>query len=120
MLENREYKAISYDKDADTVYVTFSTGPVVARTLEVLADWLPVLMDVDAKGNPVGLEIVGVRQLGLEYIIQKLEQKTGNQEPEHKPNPVEMLRKLHMSGQSLDPETAETYLAEVYEDRWGF
>ena len=53
----------------------------------------------------------------LENREYKAERKTGNQEPEHKPNPVEMLRKLHMSGQSLDPETAETYLAEVYEDR---
>jgi hypothetical protein len=28
-----------------------------------------------------------------------------------------MLRQLHDSGQSLEPEKAEAYLAQVYEDR---
>jgi hypothetical protein len=36
---------------------------------------------------------------------------------DQKPNPVEMLRQLHDSGQSLEPEKAEAYLAQVYEDR---
>jgi hypothetical protein len=36
---------------------------------------------------------------------------------DQKPKPVEMLRQLHDSGQSLDPEKAEAYLAQIYEDR---
>jgi hypothetical protein len=39
------------------------------------------------------------------------------QAEDQKPNPVEMLRQLHDSGRSLDPEKAEAYLAQVYEDR---
>jgi hypothetical protein len=34
-----------------------------------------------------------------------------------KPDPVRMLRELQESGQALDPTLAESYLAEVYEDR---
>ena len=34
-----------------------------------------------------------------------------------KPDPVAMLRRLHEKGGGLDPQKAEAYLAEVYEDR---
>jgi Ribbon-helix-helix protein, copG family len=56
-------------------------------------------------------------KVSLAEVVRRAVAQAEAQAPEDKPNPVNLLRQLHDSGQSLDPETAETYLAQVYEDR---
>jgi hypothetical protein len=51
-----------------------------------------------------------------EVVRRSVEQAENRSETE-KSNPVDMLRELFASGGGLDPETADFYIAEVYEDR---
>ena len=53
---------ITYDKEADAMYLYFQSGKKVARTVE-LAD-LPIA-DLDTRGKVVGIEVLcASRQLG--------------------------------------------------------
>ena len=64
------------------------------------------------------LRILSVRwKVSLAEVVRRAVAQAEAQAQDQKPNPVEMLRQLHNSAQSLDPEKAEAYLAKVYEDR---
>lgn len=53
---------ITYDKQADAVYLYLQKGKKVARTVE-LADLL--MADLDKKGKVIGVEIIGAsKQVG--------------------------------------------------------
>ena len=56
-------------------------------------------------------------KVSLAEAVRRAVAQAESQLQERNPNPVEMLQQLHDSGQSLDPEKGEAYLAEVYEDR---
>jgi hypothetical protein len=56
-------------------------------------------------------------KVSLAEAVRRAVAQAEAQAPDQKPNPVEMLRQLHDSGQSLDPQKADAYLAQVYEDR---
>ena len=49
---------ISYDKDADALNIVLKIG-TVNKTVEVSSD---VFLDLDKKGNPLYLEILGVSE----------------------------------------------------------
>ena len=49
---------ITYDKTIDALNVTLKLGKV-AKTIEVAPE---VLLDMDAKGNPLYLEIIGASE----------------------------------------------------------
>ncbi len=49
---------ISYDKDVDALNVSLRAG-VVAKTVEIAPE---VLVDLDKKGNPLYLEIIGASE----------------------------------------------------------
>ena len=49
--------------------------------------------------------------------VRRSLEKAEEQAEMEKPNPVEMLRDLFAAGKGLDPATADSYIAEVYEDR---
>jgi Ribbon-helix-helix protein, copG family len=51
-----------------------------------------------------------------EVVRRSVEQAEKAAAPE-RPDPAAMLRELFASGGGLDPETADAYIAEVYEDR---
>lgn len=51
-----------------------------------------------------------------EVVRRSVEQAEKQAEPE-KPDPVAMLRELFASGGGLDAKIADSYIAEVYEDR---
>jgi hypothetical protein len=50
-------------------------------------------------------------------VVRRSLEKAERQTEEQKPNPVEMLRHLFVTGQGLDPEKGNAYIAQVYEDR---
>ena len=59
------------------------------------------------------LRVLSVRwKVSLAEVVRRAVAQAETQAEEQKPNPIEMLRQLHESGQSLDPEKAESYLAE--------
>ncbi|MBI2888713.1 MAG: DUF2283 domain-containing protein [Candidatus Liptonbacteria bacterium] len=49
---------ITYDKKVDALNVTLKSGKV-AKTIEIAPE---VFLDVDAKGNPLYLEIIGASE----------------------------------------------------------
>lgn len=49
---------ISYDKEADALNIVLKTGPV-DKTVEVSSE---IFLDLDKKGNPLYLEILGVSE----------------------------------------------------------
>jgi len=50
---------IEYDQEANALYITLREAPVV-RTNEVTNAFI---IDLDAEGRPIGIEILDVRQL---------------------------------------------------------
>ena len=50
---------IEYDKEANALYITLREAPV-ATTNEVTEAFI---IDLDAEGRPIGIEILDVRQL---------------------------------------------------------
>ena len=50
---------IEYDQEANALYITLREA-LVATTNEVTDN---LIIDVDADGSPIGIEILGVRQL---------------------------------------------------------
>lgn len=51
-----------------------------------------------------------------EVVRRSVEQAEKQAEPE-KPDPIELLRRLHESGGGISPEQAGEWLAEIREDR---
>ena len=49
---------ITYDKEVDALNVSLRPG-IVSRTLEIAPE---ILLDVDKKGNPLYLEIIGASE----------------------------------------------------------
>ncbi len=49
---------ISYDKEADALNIVLKSGPV-NKTVEVSSE---IFLDLDKKGNPLYLEILGVSE----------------------------------------------------------
>ena len=49
---------ISYDKEADALNIVLKTGPV-DKTVEVSSE---IFLDLDKKGNPLYLEILGASE----------------------------------------------------------
>ncbi|MBA3651678.1 MAG: hypothetical protein H0W66_09420 [Chthoniobacterales bacterium] len=50
-------------------------------------------------------------------VVRRSLEKAEQQAEIEQPNPLEMLRALFASGKGLDPATAGSYIAEVYQDR---
>ncbi len=50
---------IEYDREANALYITLREAPV-AKTREVTEQFI---VDLDADGKPIGIEILAVRQL---------------------------------------------------------
>ena len=61
---------VRYDPEADALYIRLREG-TIAETEEVSAG---VMLDVDAEGNPVGLEILNAsRRLGQQPLTVEVE-----------------------------------------------
>lgn len=55
---------LTYDREANALYLRFSTNPIA----ETIAFSESVYLDVDAAGEPVGLEILDATSTALERI----------------------------------------------------
>ncbi len=59
---------VVYDKEIDSKYVKIGTGRRVAKTKK-LEDWL--LVDHDAKGNVIGVEILWASEHPMIFSVSK-------------------------------------------------
>jgi uncharacterized protein YuzE len=62
---------VEIDTEASAAYVRF-TRAKVAKTLRHGAKWPIVTIDVDARGQVVGLEFVGVKKFNLGYLLKQV------------------------------------------------
>lgn len=61
MDKDRERVRVSYDASCDVLYLLFKEGP----SDEVVEAGPDVMLEIDEKGNVMGLEIWGARKSGL-------------------------------------------------------
>jgi uncharacterized protein YuzE len=62
---------VEIDTEARATYVRFKRAKV-ARTLRHGSKWPIVSMDLDAHGEIVGVEFVGVRKFNLDYLLKRV------------------------------------------------
>ena len=65
---------VEIDTEASAAYVRFKQAKV-ARTVRHGAKWPIVTFDLDARGEVVGIEFVGVKKFNLGYLLQRLPMK---------------------------------------------
>jgi uncharacterized protein YuzE len=64
----------SYDSRGDVLYLTFARQKA-ARTVELLADWPMVMVDVNDEGKILGMEFIGVKQFGVDTFVRLLQER---------------------------------------------
>jgi len=62
---------VEIDTEASAAYVRFKRAKV-ARTIRHGAKWPIVTIDVDARGQVVGVEFVGVKRFNLGYLLRQV------------------------------------------------
>ncbi len=66
---------VEIDTEASAAYVRFKHSKIV-RTLRHDSKWPVVTLDLDARGEVVGVEFVGVKQFNLGYLLKRAPLKT--------------------------------------------
>ena len=61
---------VELDSEARAAYVRFSRKKV-ARTQPIMTDGCIVTVDFDARGDVVGIELVGVEEFGIVPLLKK-------------------------------------------------
>src|SRR5689334_4093872 len=62
---------VEIDTEATSAYVRFRRAKI-ARTLRLSTKWPIVTMDLDAHGDVVGIEFVGVKKYNLAYLLKRV------------------------------------------------
>ena len=75
---NANPEDFSYDPKGDVLYITFSREKAV-RTVELLADWPMLLVDVNDQNQIIGIEFVGVKQFGFDAFVRLLKERLAQQ-----------------------------------------
>jgi uncharacterized protein YuzE len=65
---------VEIDTEAGSAYVRFKRAKI-ARTLRHGSRWPIVTIDLDAHGQLVGLEFVGVKEFNLAYLLRRVRLK---------------------------------------------
>jgi uncharacterized protein YuzE len=60
---------VEIDTEASAAYVRFKRAKV-ARTLRHDSKWPIVTLDLDARGEVVGVEFIGVKKFNLGYLLK--------------------------------------------------
>ncbi len=62
---------VEIDTEAGAAYVRFKRAKI-ARTLRHSSRWPIVTIDLNARGEVVGVEFVGVRRFNLGYLLRRV------------------------------------------------
>lgn len=71
VVECKTPPTVEIDTEASAAYVRFTRGKV-ARTLRQSTKWPIVTIDLDARGQVVGVEFVGVKKFNLGYLLRQV------------------------------------------------
>jgi uncharacterized protein YuzE len=69
-VESDSLPVVELDTEAQAAYVRFREGKV-ARTKRVETETVVVTLDLDADGNILGLELIGVKDFTISSLLQK-------------------------------------------------
>ena len=70
MVKCKTPPTVEIDTGASAAYVRFKRTKI-ARTLRHSTKWPIVTIDVDARGQVVGVELVGVKKFNLGYLLEQ-------------------------------------------------
>ena len=66
---------VEIDTEASAAYVRFRRAKV-ARTVRHKSKWPIVTIDLDARGQVIGIEFVGVKKFNVNYLLKQVPLKT--------------------------------------------
>ena len=71
VMRSKRSPTVEIDTEVSAAYVRFKRGRV-ARTVRHPAKWPIVTFDLDARGELVGVEFVGVKRFDLAYLLKQV------------------------------------------------
>jgi len=71
LVRSRTAPTVGIDTEASAAYVRFKQAKV-ARTVRHSSKWPIVTLDLDARGDVVGVEFVGVKKFNLGYLLKRV------------------------------------------------
>jgi len=71
VVKTKTAPTVEIDTEARAAYVRFKRAKI-ARTLRYGPKWPIVTLDLDARGELVGVEFVGVRKFNLGYLLRRV------------------------------------------------
>lgn len=69
IIKSAQPPVVEFDPEAMAVYVRYKTGKVV-RTVERPSGTMHLAIDLDAKGEVLGIEGIGMTELVIEQLLQ--------------------------------------------------
>ena len=70
IVKSRASPVVEIDTEAGAAYVRFKKAKV-AKTLRHRSKWPIVTVDLDAAGEVIGVEFVGVKKFNLGYLLKR-------------------------------------------------
>jgi len=70
MVKSAGPPTVEVDTQAQAVYVRFKKAPV-ARTLTRPCDTMNIAVDLDSKGEVIGVEAIGMTEFSIQAILKK-------------------------------------------------
>lgn len=67
----RRSPTVEIDTEVSAAYVRF-TRAKVARTVRCASKWPIVTIDLNTRGDVIGVEFVGVKRFDLEYLLRQV------------------------------------------------
>lgn len=71
VVRTRRSPTVEIDTEVSAAYVRFKRAKV-ARTVRQASKWPIVTIDLDARGEVVGVEFVGVKRFDLDYLLRQV------------------------------------------------
>ncbi len=78
VVRSKSSPTVEIDTEASAAYVRFKQAKV-ARTLRHGAKWPIITLDLDARGEVIGVEFVGVKRFNLGYLLKCVPMKASLQ-----------------------------------------
>jgi uncharacterized protein YuzE len=70
LVKSNKPPTVEVDHQSESVYVRFKKA-AVAKTIPIECKTMHLAVDLDAKGEVIGIEAVGVREFSLQAILEK-------------------------------------------------
>lgn len=76
-VKSKMVPVVEMDSETGAVYIRFSNSKV-AKTIDDSVGSSIVAIDIDARGNVVGVELIGIKKFSISTATKLLSKKIGN------------------------------------------